>query len=71
MKAANDIEVYLPLNLEELQAFSDLLHGRHHIRFNPDEKWTAEKKLQLLTRVDAELALAKAEPFILIEKKNP
>lgn len=61
MGVANDRVINLPLNLEELDAISNLLHGRAHIRFNPDDKWTAIKLMDLRTRVDAELALAKAE----------
>ncbi len=53
--------VNLPLNVEELDAISSLLHGRAHVRFNPEETWTAEKMMELRTRVDIELALMRAE----------
>lgn len=66
----SDKNIILLVNKEELQAISDSLHGRHHIRFNPDEKWTAVKKLELLAHVDAELVLANAVPFIMIEPKK-
>ena len=51
----------LPLSLEQLQAVSDSLHGKHKVRMNPDDPWTALKLLNLLTIVDSELALLKAE----------
>jgi len=64
---ANDSVINFPLSLEELEAFSDLLHGRSSIRFSPDETWTAEKMMDLRTRVDAELCLLKAETIIPVE----
>lgn len=57
----------LPLSLEQLQAISDSLHGKHKVRMNPDDPWTALKLLDLLTIVDSELALLKAE--VALENK--
>jgi hypothetical protein len=54
-----------PLTLEQVQAISDALHGRTQIRFDPDLSWTANKKLTLLSTIDAELALMKAERVII------
>jgi hypothetical protein len=51
----------LPFTLEQLQAISDSLHGRTQVRYNPDQTWTGEKLLSLMTVIDAELALLKAE----------
>ena len=53
-----------PLTLEQVQAISDALHGRTKIKFDSDSSWTANKKLFLLSMIDAELALIKAEAII-------
>jgi hypothetical protein len=51
----------LALNLEQLQAISNGLHGRGQVRFDPDNDWTALKLIDLMTIVDTELATLKAE----------
>lgn len=54
-------EVLFPMSLEEMEALSDLVNNRKSIRFNPDHTWTAEKAITFQQRLDAELALLKAE----------
>lgn len=54
-------EVLFPMSLEEMEALSDLVNNRKSIRFNPDHTWTAEKAITFQQRVDAELALLRAE----------
>ena len=54
-------EVLFPMTVEEMEALSDLVNNRKSIRFNPDHTWTGEKAIIFQQRVDAELALLKAE----------
>lgn len=55
----------LTLSLEQLQAISDLLHGKAHVRFDSGNTWTALKRIELTSIVDVELATLKVETGLL------